>query len=252
MPSLQLWSSGWHQQAPERASGDTARGRFIELAPALVLAMWAAGLAASAGAVAWWRIVGPGFLWLSAGVVIALASIAFAQEPGVAMGVGMAAAVLGGLAARRPGLSAVALWLSAVLLYAAVAADGGYWTTAAGAALLGGVSAEMLLGHWYLIDPRLPRWALFRLDAVAAIALVAEVGFLVVEGVLDGDDTVLVWAFVVMAVTTAVLLVAVWFSLEEPAYPAVMAATGLSYLAVLTALGTSVVGRVVLDPTGGI
>jgi hypothetical protein len=214
--------------------------------------MWAAGLAAAAGAVAWWRIVGPGFLWLSAGVVIALASIAFAQEPGVAMGVGLAAAVLGALAARRPGLSAVALWLSAVLLYAAVAADGGYWATAAGAALLGGVSAEMLLGHWYLIDPRLPRWALFRLDAVAAIGLVAEVGFLVVEGVLDGDDTVLVWAFVVMAVTTAVLLVAVWFSLEEPAYPAVMAATGLSYLAVLTALGTSVVGRVVLDPTGGI
>jgi hypothetical protein len=93
---------------------------------------------------------------------------------------------------------------------------------------------------------------LFRLDAVAAIGLVAEVGFLIVEGVLDGDDSVLVWAFVVMAVTTAVLLLAVWFSLKEPAYPAVMAATGLSYLAVLTALGTSVVGRVVLDPTGGI
>lgn len=214
--------------------------------------MWASGLAAAAGTVSWWRIVGPGFLWLSAGVVIALSSIAFALEPGVAMGAGLAAAVLGAAAGRRPGLAAAALWLSAVLLYVAVAADGGYLTTAAGAALLGGVTAEMLLGHWYLIDPRLPRWALFRLDVVAAIGLVAEAGFLVVEGVLDGDDTVLVWAFVVMAVTTAVLLLAVWFSLQEPAYPAVMAATGLSYLAVLTALGTSVVGRVVLDPTGGI
>jgi hypothetical protein len=214
--------------------------------------MWAAGLSAAAGAVSWWRIVGPGFLWLSAGVVIALAGIAFALEPGAAMGAGLAAAVLGAVAGRRPGLAAAALWLSAVLLYTAVAGDGGYLATAAGAALLGGVSAEMLLGHWYLIDPRLPRWTLFRLDAVAAIGLVAEVGFLIVEGVLDGDDSVLVWAFVVMAVTTAVLLLAVWFSLKEPAYPAVMAATGLSYLAVLTALGTSVVGRVVLDPTGGI
>lgn len=214
--------------------------------------MWAAGLAAAAGAVAWWRIVGPGFVWLSAGVAIVLAGIAFALGPGVLMGAGLGMAMLGAVAARRPGVAALALWGAAGLLYAAIAPDGGYLMTAAGAVLLGGVSGEMLLGHWYLIDPRLPRWALFRLDAAAVAGLVAEVGFLVVDGVLDGDDTVLVWAFVVMALTTAGLLVAVWFSLLEPAYPAVMAATGLSYLAVLTALGTSVVGRVVLDPTGGI
>jgi hypothetical protein len=107
----------------------------------------------------------------------------------------------------------------------------------------------MLLGHWYLVDPRLPRRALFRLDAAAMVGLAAEVAVLAARGVFGWaeGDTILAVSFMAMAVATAVLLAAVWAALREPGYPAVMAATGLSYLAVLTAVGTSVVGRVVLE-----
>jgi len=42
---------------------------------------------------------------------------------------------------------------------------------------------------------------------------------------------------------TFLLVVAVWYSLQEPSYTGVMAATGLSYLAVLTAFGVAVLGR---------
>ena len=51
------------------------------------------------------------------------------------------------------------------------------------------------------------------------------------------------WAFVVLSVLSGVLMLAVWFALKEPAYSAVMAATGLSYLAVLTVIGAGVTGR---------
>jgi hypothetical protein len=42
------------------------------------------------------------------------------------------------------------------------------------------------------------------------------------------------------------LMVGVWFSLRVPSYTGVMAATGLSYLATLTALGAVVIGRAVI------
>ncbi len=45
-----------------------------------------------------------------------------------------------------------------------------------------------------------------------------------------------------LAVMTALPVVAVWFSLREPTYSGVMAATGLPYLGVLTAFGVVVVG----------
>ena len=138
--------------------------------------------------------------------------------------------------------------------YAVAAVEGGSLLfSLAGAAALGGVTSEMLLGHWYLVDPRLPRWALRRLDVAGAIGLIADVGLLIADGALDfpSGDVVVGWAFVTMAIATVALLVAVWFSLKEPSYTGVMAATGLSYLAVLTVTGAVVLGRVLLDPTGG-
>ena len=61
------------------------------------------------------------------------------------------------------------------------------------------------------------------------------------------DGGVTGWAFVVLAATSFVLMVAVWFALNEPSYPGVMAATGLSYLAILTAIGAAVAGRALAD-----
>ena len=50
-------------------------------------------------------------------------------------------------------------------------------------------------------------------------------------------------AMVALSGMTAILVAAVWFSLRETGYSGVMAATGLSYLGVLTAFGAAVVGR---------
>jgi hypothetical protein len=53
---------------------------------------------------------------------------------------------------------------------------------------------------------------------------------------------------VACAVTTIALLGVTWLALRERYYSAVMAATGLLYLAILTAFGTDLIARAVLAP----
>jgi hypothetical protein len=125
----------------------------------------------------------------------------------------------------------------------------------AGAALLGGVTDAMLLGHWYLVQPGLPRSLLLELvravqwvAPVAIVAMLAPVGMLrVLTGDIDdGWNGMLGWFWVACAVTTVVLLAVTRAALKERQYSAVMAATGLLYLAILTAAGTDLVARAVL------
>lgn len=217
----------------------------MDLSPALILAMWAAGIALGAALVAWWRIVGPGYAWLS-GAVLALSAAAAAAAgaglPGwLAAGGALAAIVL----ARRAGAAAALFGASAVLLLAAAIADSPVVPAVAGSLFLGGITAEMMLGHWYLVDPRLPRWALQALAIGAGGALIIDAAYLMADGALDwgSGDEVLGWAFLGLGAMSAALIAAVSFALREPFYTGVMAATGLSYLAVLTAFGTVVLGR---------
>ena len=224
---------------------------MTEFVAADVLAAWAGGLAAAAAAVAMWRIVGPGFLWLAAGTSALFGVPALAINTGPLRVAGIVALV-GAAAMARRGPASAAPFTVAAVAFVVSAMGSGVPGAISAAVFLGGVTAEMLLGHWYLVDPRLPRQALFRLDLVAMVGLVAEVAVLGSLGVFGwaSGDAILGITFIVMAVASALLLVAVWFSLREPAYPAVMAATGLSYLAMLTAVGTSVVGRIVLEGAG--
>jgi hypothetical protein len=62
----------------------------------------------------------------------------------------------------------------------------------------------------------------------------------------DGWNGTLGWFWVACAVTTAVLIEVTRAALRERSYSAVMAATGLLYLAILTAFGTDLVARAVL------
>jgi hypothetical protein len=126
-----------------------------------------------------------------------------------------------------------------------------------GAAFLGVVSDAMLLGHWYLTQPGLPREPLRELVRAAAIVWPIEVVVLLLPpgmvGVLtgahdDGYGGLLGWMWVVCALTTGVLIGVTWAALRERYYSAVMAATGLLYLAILTAFGTDLVARAVLSP----
>jgi hypothetical protein len=62
----------------------------------------------------------------------------------------------------------------------------------------------------------------------------------------DGWDGILGWMWVACALTTIVLAFVTRAALKERYYSAVMAATGLLYLAILTAFGTDLVARAVL------
>ncbi|QYG92374.1 hypothetical protein HC251_07920 [Iamia sp. SCSIO 61187] len=128
--------------------------------------------------------------------------------------------------------------------------------TVVGALFLGAVSDAMLLGHWYLVQPGLARGPLLELVRATAIVLPVEVALLLVPtgmvSVLDGsiDDGyggILGWTWVTCAVTTLGLLAVTRAALKERQYSAVMAATGLLYLAILTAFGTDLVARALLS-----
>ena len=124
-----------------------------------------------------------------------------------------------------------------------------------GALFLGAVTDAMLLGHWYLVQPGLARGPLLELVRWTGWMWPLEVGVYLIPigmvSVLNGtiDDKyggILGWMWVTCAVTTIGLVIVTRAALKERQYSAVMAATGLLYLAILTAFGTDLVARAVL------
>ena len=155
-----------------------------------------------------------------------------------------------------------AVGLIALAIIQGVAEDAGLGPTALhaarliiGAAFLGVVSDAMLLGHWYLVQPGLRREPLFEMVAwlrwlwpLEVAVLLVPVGMLsVFSGTIDdGYGGVLGWFWIACAITTIVLALVAVKALAEPQYAAVMAATGLLYLAILSGFGTDLVARLVL------
>jgi hypothetical protein len=124
-----------------------------------------------------------------------------------------------------------------------------------GAAFLGAVTDAMLLGHWYLVQPGMPRGPLLELIRWLAriwpfevLVLLWPVGMgSVITGTIDdGYNGILGWMWVLCALFTIVLVGVTRAALKERQYSAVMAATGLLYLAILTAFGMDLVARAVL------
>ena len=125
-----------------------------------------------------------------------------------------------------------------------------------GAAFLGAVSDAMLLGHWYLVQPGLSREPIKEMvKAVAALWPFELVVYLIPIGMVsvlngtidDGYGGLMGWMWIVAAVTTIGLVIATWFALKERSYSAVMAATGLMYLAILTGFGMDLLPRALLS-----
>ena len=127
--------------------------------------------------------------------------------------------------------------------------------TLVGALFLGAVSDAMLLGHWYLVQPGLARAPIVELVRWTAIlwpfellVLLWPTGMLsVLSGTIDdGYGGMLGWYWVASTVATILLVGATRAALRERQYSAVMAATGLLYLAILTAFGMDLVARATL------
>jgi hypothetical protein len=125
-----------------------------------------------------------------------------------------------------------------------------------GAAFLGVVTDAMLLGHWYLVQPGLSREPIHELVRWTGLLWLPELIVLLwptgMVSVLNGDiddsyNGLLGWFWVACVVTTIALVFVTKAALKEKQYSAVMAATGLLYLAILTAFGMDLVARVLLD-----
>ena len=124
-----------------------------------------------------------------------------------------------------------------------------------GTAFLGAVSDAMLLGHWYLVQPGLPRSILGELVTALRWVTPIEIAVMllptgmvsVINGSIDdGWGGMLGWFWIACGITTIVLTEVTRAAMKERSYSAVMAATGLLYLAILTAFGTDLVARAVL------
>jgi hypothetical protein len=160
-----------------------------------------------------------------------------------------------------PALDLVAPAIALLGLFAAADVVGGPYALATGrlvvgALFLGSVTDAMLLGHWYLVQPGLRRdplnelvkWTLWIWPFEVALWLWPTGMVQVFNGTVDdGYDGLLGWIWVVCAVTTIGLVVATRAALRERSYSAVMAATGLLYLAILTAFGSELLPRAILN-----
>ena len=152
--------------------------------------------------------------------------------------VGLAATILGAAAASGP----LALALG---------------RTVVGALFVGVVTNAMLLGHWYLVQPGLARAPLLGMVRAAAVVWIPETLVLlwptgmvsVLNGTIDdGYNGLLGWFWLGCTVMTIVLVAVARAALRERQYSAVMAATGLMYLAIVTAFGQDLVARILLAP----
>ncbi|MGA0863063.1 MAG: hypothetical protein ACO3RB_04135 [Ilumatobacteraceae bacterium] len=243
---------------------------MIRLDAATVLLQWATG----GMFFLWWTTrrheIGAGYGWLLRGTFAALAigSVASARatDPLLVRDVaaaGVAVAALATIRRRNATWDLLAPLVGAVGVLAAGvdAADAGgnavvsVVRVVVGTVFLGAVSDSMLLGHWYLVQPGLPRSILSELVTVmrvvgpveiAAMLLPTGMVSVLVGTVDDGWGGTLGWFWVACAVTTVVLVEVTRLALRERSYSAVMAATGLLYLAILTAFGTDLVARAVL------
>jgi len=203
------------------------------------------------------RVTGDG----AGAVVRDLGGIAMAVTAAIALAVAVTRRS-SGLTAFPPALDLVPPVLGLVGLVGAAAAAGGPYPLSlvrlvVGALFLGAVTDAMLLGHWYLVQPGLDRAPIRQLVLLVAVIWPFEVAVLlwpvgmgqVLDGTVDdGWDGLLGWTWAVSALTAIGLVAFTWLALRERSYSAVMAATGLLYLAILMAFGTDVIARAVLAP----
>ena len=131
----------------------------------------------------------------------------------------------------------------------------GVFRIVVGAFFLGAVSDAMLLGHWYLVQPGLARQPLNELVKwTTALWPLELIAFLIPTGmwsVLNGtiDDGFLGqlgWFWAASTVATIILLILTLVILKGKEYSAVMAATGMLYLAILMGFSMDLVARATL------
>ena len=159
---------------------------------------------------------------------------------------------------RTPALAGLGVVAGGLALLFAAAGWGGGGLAAAAllvelvllAAVLGGVWAAMVLGHWYLVTPRLPEGPLVRLSRWLAITLAVQLGLFVAWvalgagpagtpafAALVGPWALFVWLRLLVGLVFP--LIVSWAAVQTARTRSMESATGLLYINVGTiAAGT--------------
>ncbi|HVF11684.1 MAG TPA: hypothetical protein VNA87_01220 [Actinomycetota bacterium] len=205
-----------------------------------------------------WRIINRGYFRSTTWVLWPLMGALTLVLPPSLRALGAAATIafilfLVGVYSQRPLLewttgAAASAASIALLIYAgsqSCADCPGILHSLVGAVLLGAATHGMVLGHWYLNQARLPLEPLKQ----AVVILAAALGIALAVGLLTGADlregvipsgilavkaSTYWWTWVVLISTTAVISWMVWQTIKERA---TQSATGLLYIAIVTALG---------------
>lgn len=204
------------------------------------MAAWAGGLALTLPLAVLWKVAKRGYQMLGAGTVALL--MVYPAWRSWWAAIGLAAVLLAVWRSGRKEYSPL-VTVGALLVIVPAAVSSGWMATIAASAALGGITATMLLGHWFLVDPTLPRWALRRLDLLAGVGLVLSLAAGWLNEAVPYDGGALGWALAGLASVGVALVVGTWFALGETGYSGVMAATGLSYLGVVTVAGVVFLNR---------
>lgn len=251
--------------------------------PSGVMALVLAETAAGGSALLWlsglWGSVKRGFFVLVTAVTLGCALLATlaasagghdaGAEGRAAVLLGLATSILlamslGSLILRRnePGRLfglVAALEAAGMLVALARTVPGSFLPTvvliATGAAFMGAVIDGLLLGHWYLVDRRLPRDHIQRLATVLLIAVAIEAAAVAISGFGEADlpagfnlflgiGGVVTWVALGMVLATALVAVLIVVSLRGTQSRAVQAATGFFYLAVITAFAAETAAKV--------
>jgi hypothetical protein len=177
-------------------------------------------------------------LWgvAAAGVAFAIAVARGARAPGLAIGgsaVGLGALMAGALSWGGSTIGATSLLVELVTL---AAATGGVW-------------AAMVLGHWYLVTPRLPEEPLVRVTRLLLGVVAAQLLLFFAWRFLGGADTpdgfvafggewaLFVWLRLIVGLAMPVVIT--WAALQTARTRSMESATGLLYIDVgLIASGT--------------
>lgn len=244
---------------------------------ALVMLEWSVGWLGAAAWIQSWRVVKRGHFRILGwgGVALALAAAAAyrsAAPAGAAADLAAvvlacallyaaaqyvrsdAAGAVAGAAGAAAGVAALALTPAALGGWPAVAAAA---NLISGAALLGAVTNGMLLGHWYLNQPGLAPWALARLTglALAAAAATGAAGLASARRLASADTEGAVLGlpgfgesfgpvfYVVWLGTLVFTGVVAWMARRCVKLRSIQSATGLYYVALLTAGVSEFVAR---------
>jgi hypothetical protein len=201
------------------------------------------GLPASTTVVADPAWDGPRRIALLAFVILALAyAIALARggrAPALAiagLGAGVAALALAGLSWGGGAVGIVSLVVQLAALTAA----------------LGGVWASMILGHWYLVTPKLPERPLIEFARAIAIVVAVQLGLFVIWlaigagpsgqpgfAALGGSSALFIWLRLIVGL--AFPLVISWAAIQTARSRSMESATGLLYIDVAAIAASTIV-----------